>query len=303
MNYRTIGCVMGLMLLSGCGDVFSALFVTPTNEVSLWPGGAPGSEGKNGPEREYQRHEAATKDTPDVTFNVVTDINNPTITVFQPVKEKATGAAVIILPGGGHMFLSIDHEGYDVAKAFAERGVTGIVLKYRLARAEGSTYQVKVESLMDTQRAIRVVRAKAEEWEIDPKRVGVLGFSAGGELALLAATEFEHPVPGSKTLADSEDCRPDFVGLMYPGGLNDPASIVIPKNMPPTFICCTATDRPTISDNTAIFFERLREKNIPAELHIYGSGGHGWGVRETGRPVENWPDRFVAWMKDQGMIK
>lgn len=303
MAHRVIFALACLAILSGCQDVYDDLFVTPPTAISLWPGGAPGSEGKTAPERTYVRHEAATADTPDVSFNVVTDINDPTIEIFQPPEGKATGAAVIILPGGGHMFLSIDHEGYDVAKLFAARGITGIVLKYRLARATGSTYQVDKESLMDVQRAIRSVRGNAEAWGIDPKRVGLIGFSAGGELALLAATRYEHPVPTpSHNLVDSQDCRPDFVGLLYPGGLNDPDSVTIPKDMPPEFLCCTYTDRPTISRNLALFYLRLKAANVPAELHIYGSGGHGFGVRPTGRPVASWPDRFIDWMGDRGLL-
>jgi acetyl esterase/lipase len=302
MQSRLIMSLACLVLVMGCGDVYTTLFVTQPSYVELWPGGAPGSEGKTAPERTYDRHEAATADTPDVTFPVVTDINRPSIMPFLPAPGKATGAAVIILPGGGHMFLSINHEGYDVAKIMADHGIAAFVLKYRLARAPGSTYQVHVEGLMDTQRAIRIVRSDAEKWGIDPNRVGLIGFSAGGELALMAATEFNNPVPGSHTMADSLSCRPDFVALMYPGGLNNPDKVVIPKDMPPEFLCCTYTDRPTISRNLAAFYIRLKEAAIPAELHIYNSGGHGWGVRPTGKPVASWPDRFVDWMNDRGLL-
>jgi len=303
MAHRVIVPLALVALLSGCSDVYTDLFVTQPTAISLWPGGAPGSETKTAPERTYVRHEAATADTPDVSFNVVTDINDPSIEVFHPEEGKSTGAAVIILPGGGHQFLSIDHEGNDVAKLLASRGITGIVLKYRLAKADGSTYRVQVESLMDVQRAIRVVRGNAQAWSIDTKRVGLLGFSAGGELALLAATTYATPVPTpSKDLDAKLDCRPDFVGLLYPGGLSDPDSVEIPKDMPPAFLCCTLTDTKINPANVEKFYHRLQDKNIPAQLQIYPKGGHGFGVRPTGLPAASWPDRFIDWMRDRGML-
>jgi endo-1,4-beta-xylanase len=271
--------------------------------ITLWPNGAPGSEGQTSPETETIRHEPATADTPDVSFPVVSNIHNPSLTPFFPAKDKATGAAVIVLPGGGHMFLSIDHEGYDVAKYLADHGVAAFVLKYRLARAPNSTYKVEVHSLMDTQRAIRTLRARAAEWGIDPHRVGVLGFSAGGELCILAATQYDKPVAGSNDDIDKLDCKPDFQGLLYPGGLNSPDTVPVNKDTPPAFLACTYTDRPTISRNLASFYLDLKAAGVPAELHIYNSGGHGFGVRPTGRPVSTWADRFLDWMKDRGYLE
>ena len=292
-----------LAMLSACAShpVPVAISNAIPDSVLLFPNGAPGSQGQTAPERYFPRHEPATKDTPDVSFQVLTDINFPSITPFLPDRDKATGVAVIIAPGGGHQFLSIDHEGYDVARYLAKHGVAGFVLKYRLARAQNSPYKVDVHALMDAQRAIRVIRSRATEWGIDPHKVGILGFSAGGEVALLASTRYDKPVPSTNDDVSQIDCKPDFEALIYPGGLNQPTTVPVTKDTPPSFLCCTYTDRPAISANLASFYLILKSAGVPAELHIYGSGGHGWGVRPTTRPVGNWPDRFLDWLGDRGL--
>lgn len=233
---------------------------------------------------------------------MVSDVNFPSITPFLPPKDRATGVAVIIAPGGGHQFLAIDHEGYNVGRWLAAHGVAGFVLKYRLAKEKGSPYKVDVHELMDVQRTIRLVRSRATEWDVDPDKVGVMGFSAGGELAILASTRYEHPVAGSNDAVDAIDCRPDFMALLYPGGLNNPAAVKVNAQTPPAFLACSFTDRLTISENLAKFYLMLKEAGVPAELHIYNSGGHGFGVRPTTMPVGTWPDRFMDWLRDRGLI-
>ena len=153
--------------------------------VPLWPGGAPGHGAGNVKEKVVEQGKGPKHD------RRVSSIHDPSLTVFLPSQEKATGAAVVICPGGGHRVLAIDHEGYEVAQWLASQGVAGFVLKYRLANEEGSTYKVDVHALADVQRAVRLVRARANEWALDPGRVGLMGFSAGGELAILAGTKFD----------------------------------------------------------------------------------------------------------------
>jgi acetyl esterase/lipase len=257
--------------------------------VPLWPNGAPGSEGQTSKEVVTVRTE------PGLSFPVVSNIHNPSITVYLPEKKKATGAAVIILPGGAHRFLSIDHEGYDVAKWFSERGVASFVLKYRLARSEGSTYKVELHALQDAQRALRLVRSRASEWRIDPARVGIMGFSAGGEVASLASTNYD---AGNETAADPverQKSRPDFQILIYPGegkGLN------VAKDTPPTFLVCAYDDRPTMSEHLATLFIALKKAGVRAELHIYSNGGHGFGIRKGPHPIAEWPSRLQEWLAD-----
>jgi endo-1,4-beta-xylanase len=263
--------------------------------IPLWPGGAPGSEGQTAPEKVIIREE------PGISFPVVTNIHKPSITAFLPDKDIASGAAVIIAPGGGHQFLSIDHEGYGVARYLAEHGVAGFVLKYRLARAQGSPYKVDVHALMDAQRAIRLIRSRADEWGIDSHRVGILGFSAGGEVAVLAATRFGDPVKGSFDVVDQLDCRPDFFSLIYPGLPGD--GVKISKDVPEAFLACAYDDRPTMSTGLATLFINLKAAGVPAELHVYNSGGHGFGIRPGPLAAAGWPARFVEWMKDRGLLK
>src|SRR5439155_10963574 len=203
-------------------------------EVALWTNGAPGSEGMTA--KEMVEPANASHD-----YLKVWSIHNPSLTVFLPPKEKATGAAVIIGPGGAHQFLAIDIEGYNVAKYLNSVGVAGFVLKYRLAREQGSKYKVEVDALADALRAVRLVRHRAEEWRVDPTRVGIMGFSAGGELAALASTRFDS---GNKEASDPIDLlssRPDFQVLIYPGGRAN--TLTITKETPRTFLLCADNDK------------------------------------------------------------
>ena len=209
-------------------------------EIPLWPGGAPGSEGKADQEI-IQRGTNGERS--------VYRIHNPSITAYLPAKDKANGAAVIVIPGGGHRVLAIDHEGYNVAQWLSERGTTAFVLKYRLARETNSTYQVEVHALADTQRAIRLVRSRAQEWGIDPARVGVMGFSAGGELAAFASMRFDNGVEGTTDAVDRQNSRPAFQALIYPGSSR---KIEPGKESPPAFLACAYNDRQDIAEGLEI---------------------------------------------------
>ena len=264
--------------------------------ILLWPNGAPGSEArKDEPEHVDRRQE------PDIVFPIVSNIHRPSLTPFLPTRETATGAAVIIAPGGGHMFLTIDREGYDLARWLAERGIAAFVLKYRLARdrAGGSTYRVEVEALADAQRAIRLVRSRAAEWAVDPTRVGIMGFSAGGQIAALAATRFDAGSATATDPVDRESSRPNFQALIYPG--TPQGALAFSKETPPAFLLCAADDN--LAGPLAQCFLDMKAAGVPAELHIYQRGGHGFGVRERPLPVTAWPVRFVQWLGDLGLLK
>jgi len=261
-------------------------------EIPLWPDGAPGSEGKT--DKEVVQRAASGERS-------VFSVHHPSISPYLPPQARATGAAVIVIPGGGHRVLAIDHEGYNVAQWLSERGIAAFVLKYRLARETNSAYQVEVHALADTQRAIRLVRSRAQEWGIDPARVGVMGFSAGGELAAFASMRFENGVEGAADAVDRQNSRPAFQALIYPGSSR---KIEPTKDSPPAFLACAYNDRPDIAEGLAEVYLRFKRAGVTAELHIYGSGGHGFGVRASNRkPVATWLARFEEWLGDNGFLQ
>ncbi len=259
--------------------------------IPLWPNGAPGSEGLTSKEVVEEVRPGDHR---------VSNIHNPSLTVYLPAKDKATGAAIIVIPGGGHRFLTIENEGYNVAAWLSNAGIAGFVLKHRLAHAEGSTYKVEVHSLQDTQRAIRLVRSRATEWGLDPARVGVLGFSAGGELAALASTRYDNGLADSADPIERQPSRPGFQVLLYPG---IPRDMNITKDTPPAFLGCAYDDRPSISEGLATLYLALKKAGVPAELHIYNRGGHGFGIRNRPMPVSSWPMRLQEWMDDRGLLR
>ncbi len=231
--------------------------------------------------------------------HVVSGVHAPSLTVYLPAPGSATGAGVIVCPGGGHRELWVDHEGHAVAQWLAAHGVAAFVLKYRLAREAGSTYRVEVEALADAQRALRLVHARAAEWQVDPARVGIMGFSAGGELAALAAAHGDDGLPGATDAVDRADSRAAFQGLIYPGNTK---SIQPAKDAPPAFLACGYDDRPDISQGLAEVYLRFKQAGVPAELHIYTGVGHGFGLRPTTQPVGTWPERFREWLAGRGLL-
>jgi len=277
--------------------MFACLFLTGISasaqqqEILLWPKGAPGSEGKTGEEK----LRIVEGD------HVISNIHHPSITTYFPAKEKATGAAVIIAPGGGHRELWITHEGYNEAKWLSDRGVAAFVLKYRLANDTLSTYTIDKDELADIQRAIRLVRSRAKEWGVDTARIGVMGFSAGGEVAALAAMRFDQGNAAAPDAIDRESSRPAFQALIYPGNLG---RFEVANNAPPVFLVGGYADRNDIAIGVAEVYIKYKKANIPAELHIYSNAGHGFGMRDrnTGA-VAGWIDRFYDWMKDRGFMK
>lgn len=258
----------------------------------LWPGGAPGSEGKP--------VGAPNIRTTPGGDQVISNIHSPAITVYLPPKEKATGAAVVIAPGGGHRELWSTHEGHNEAKWLAERGVAAFVLYYRLAREKESTYSVEGHALPDTQRAVRLIRSRASEWGVNPARVGVMGFSAGGELAALISYRNDSGVPGAPDPVDRHPSRPDFYALIYPAIPRDMEPF---KDMAPAFLACGENDRTNISQGLPELYLKIRKAGASAELHVYAGVGHGFGMRPTLKgPVSGWIERFHEWMGAKGFL-
>lgn len=287
---------MKLYLLAGTLPVFlllsSMAVIAQPKEIPLWQGAAPGSEGKSGLEKIRIAEQGD---------HVISNIHIPSITPYIPSKEKATHAAVIIAPGGGHRELWIDHEGYNPAKWFAEKGIAAFVVKYRLARDTNSTYTIDKEALADIQRAIRLVRSRAKEWNIDTGRIGVMGFSAGGEIAALSAMRFDYGNENANDAIDRQSSRPSFQALIYPG---NSARFEAVKNAPAVFLVGGYADRSDIAIGMAEVYMKYKKASIPAELHMYANAGHGFGMRErNGGAVAGWPARFEEWLADQGFLK
>lgn len=274
---------------------FGAQITPPTDRpiIPLWPAGAPGSE--------------ARKDEPEkVVGSNVSNIHQPTLTVYLPAKAVATGCAIIVAPGGGHSQLAIEHEGYNVGQWLADHGIAAFVLKYRLAKdnanpaGKDQPYTIERDALGDGQRAIRYVRSRATEWGINPASVGIIGFSAGGEVAALAAMRPEAGKADAADPIDRQSARPDFQGLIYPG---KSGQIIPEKGAPPVFLACGYGDRQDISEGLAEVYLRFKRAGVPAELHVFAGAGHGFGVRATNKsPSGAWPDRFREWLVDRKFI-
>jgi acetyl esterase/lipase len=283
-------------LLAGACAAAIAMAMTPPlvghahaagqHEVRLlWPDGAPGSPVSFSPEK--------TRLT-DAGEHIVSNVHAPSLTVYLPLHGKRTGISVVVIPGGGHRELWMDHEGYRVAEFLAEHGIAAFVLKYRLAHEPGSTYTVEKHALADVQRALRLVRSQSAQWQLDPRRVGVMGFSAGGELAALAASRYDSGAPDSNDGVERQSSRPSFQALLYPA---IPRDLNFSPHTPPAFLLGGAEDQPAISQGLAEFYLALRRAGGHAELHIYEGVGHGFGLRaaNTG-PVAAWPQRFLEWL-------
>ncbi|MEO7145203.1 MAG: alpha/beta hydrolase [Bryobacteraceae bacterium] len=280
--------ICGVLLFS-----VAALAVDRGEEIRLWTNGAPGSEGETAPEV-FQ-----ASDNPKLPKRF-TVVHYPSIYVFLPPKATANGMAVVVAPGGGHSQLVIDKEGWDIADWLNKNGIAAFVLKYRLARAKGSHYTVVGDALPDAARAMRTVRSRAAEWGVDPARIGVMGFSAGGEVAALMETRFDPGNPAANDPIDRLSSRPDFAVVVYPGFR--PGSITVPKDAPPTFLVCADDDRSHVVTTVNLYLD-LEKQGVSSEMHIYASGGHGFGMKASGLPVATWPDRLKAWMVDKKLMQ
>ena len=258
--------------------------------IPLWPAGAPGSEGKTAPEKVRLT---------ELGEHIVSSVHHPSITPYIPTAATATGAAVIVIPGGGHRELWMDHEGYRVGRWLADHGIAAFVVKYRLAREEGSTYTVAGTSLADVQRAIRLVRSRASTWGVDPNRIGVMGFSAGGELAALAGTRYDNGMQSAVDPVDREGSKPAFMGLVYP---SIPSDLSLTKDTPPAFLLCGEQDS-AIAEGVPELYRAIRRAGGSAEMHILTGVGHGFGIRDNNPPaVASWPAVFYDWLGARGML-
>ncbi len=298
-SYRTIHvCVFILITLTGIAPDAKAESMRKVEP--LWADRAPGAKGS-------------------------TDGDKPSLTIYMPAKEKATGAAVVICPGGGYGHLAMDHEGHQIARWLNSFGVAGFILQYRHSKS-GAGYGHPAP-LQDAQRAVKTVRARAKEWKVDPGRIGILGFSAGGHLASSAGTHFQNRYSDAKDSIDKVSCRPDFMVLIYPvisftewcthkgsrrNLLGDDPERELIENLsnerqvtsqtPPTFLVHGNDDKGVPSENSIFFYLALRKAKVPAEMHIYENGRHGFGLGKQHGAVSSWPVRCTEWMRGRGLL-
>ncbi len=279
--------------------------------VELWPGNAPGESGSPGPERvrlspKLDRQQVEVVEQ----TRLVTDVSKPTLTIYRPAKEKDTGTAMIICPGGGYWDLYWQLEGEEVAAWLNSIGVTGIILKYRVPRhPDEPKGEPARRPLQDAQRAVSLVRSKASEWRLNPQQIGMIGFSAGGHLAIATATGFEKRTYEPGDGIDKISCRPDFAILAYPGYLKAKGKDElapgwrVPAGTPPVFLAHGGEDIISPPENSVHMYLALRKAGVPAELHIYAASAHDFGIRTNDHPCSAWTESCANWLRHQGFLK
>jgi acetyl esterase/lipase len=293
------GLILGIVTgLAARGDADDA---PAPQVVELWPSAPPG---ENGPIDE----EKTTK-LSDGRTTGLTNVSKPTITVYRPEPGRAHGLAIVVCPGGGYNLLAWDHEGEQVAAWLKDLGVTAVLLKYRVPRRPGTPRnEPPRQALMDAQRAVALTRSRASEWGIDPNRIGILGFSAGGHLAAWASTNADKLAYDPVDDADKAGSRPDFAVVIYPGGIVKRGTgefapeIRVDETTPPMFIAMS-NDDPVGPENAVQLYQALARAKVPVELHIYATGGHGYGMRKSDNPASSWPRRCEEWLRNRGLLQ
>lgn len=279
--------------------------MTGGETLALWPGAVPGEKGDIGAEKDTSAPNP--KETGDKYVIRLGNVSRPTLTVYRPAKDKDTGAAVVVCPGGGYSILAFDLEGSDICRWLNSVGVTACLLKYRVPRR--ADLEKHTAPLQDAQRALSMVRHHAGKWKIDPARVGILGFSAGGHLAVMASTAYQTRTYPNIDAIDTENCRPDFAVLIYPAYLTSDKDLTrlapeinVTGKTSPAFIAQTEDD-PVHVENALVYAQALKNAHVPVELHVYPTGGHGYGLRPSPNGIANWPRLATEWLQAQGWLK
>jgi len=278
-------------------------------QLPIWPGAVPDSRPVKGPETVTTTGKESLVAGKPVVW--VENVSRPTMTVYAPT-GKNTGAAVVVFPGGGYEGLAIDLEGTEVCDWLTSKGVTCVLLKYRVPAPRSSpywgAYPQSPIALEDAQRAVGLVRFHAAEWHIDPHKIGVLGFSAGGHLVAAMSTHFEHRLYPAVDAADKESCRPDFAVAIYPGHLwiDDKKfelnpNVPVSGKTPPTFLLQDEDDHVDNVNDSLVYYIALKKAGVPVEMHLYAQGGHAFGLRRTKFPVTKWPQLVETWLGTIGM--
>jgi acetyl esterase/lipase len=305
---------MGLCLLAACGSAHAKTVVwqptTGHTQIPIWPGAAPDAQALPGSEY-AQTGSGLIAGKPVVG---VTNVSQPTMTIYAP-KGENTGAVVVVFPGGGFQILAMDLEGTEACDWLTSRGITCVLLKYRVPSVpyrwrcdcRPHNLELSVPALQDAQRTLRLVRFHAAEWHIDPHKVGVLGFSAGGYLVAEASTNFKRRLYAPIDAADKESSRPDFAVAVYPGHLATEANTLNPnvpvsRETPPTFLVQAEDDNVDGVQQALVYYAALKKAEVPVEMHLYAQGGHAFGLRRTSLPITGWPSLVEAWLQTIGMV-
>lgn len=280
-------------------------------QMPLWPEKVPDAQAMPGPETEALRTDHLVAGRP---WMAVTNVSRPTLTVYAPT-VKNTGAAVVVFPGGGFQVLAIDLEGTEICDWLTPRGITCVLLKYRVPstpydwrrKTYPDDFALSLPSLQDAQRAIRLVRFHAAQWHVDPHRVGVIGFSAGGFLVAETSTDFRRQLYQPVDAADRQSDRPDFAMAIYPGhiALDDGRlnpNLAVSSETPPTFLVQAEDDYTDGVRQSLVYYAALAKAGVPAELHLYAHGGHAFGLRRTNRSITHWTDLADTWMQTIGVL-
>lgn len=306
-----------ICVLLGCGVVNAQTHVWQPSaghaQIPIWPGAAPDARPVPGPEALTSDPKFLIAGKP---VQGVTNVTRPTMTVYSP-EAKNTGVAVVVFPGGGFQELAIDLEGTEVCDWLTLKGITCVLLKYRVPSLPYDWHcdcrphnrMISTQSLEDAQRTMGLVRLHAAEWHVDPHKIGVLGFSAGGYLVAEISTNFERRLYAPVDAADKESCRPDFAVPVYPGhlwvdgkGYKLNPNVRVTRQTPPTFLVQAEDDNVDGVNQVLTYFIALKDAGVPAEMHIYAHGGHGFGLRRTSLPITEWPGLVEVWLHTIGMI-
>ena len=276
-------------------------------QLPLWPGSVPDARRAVVPAESVsvvRDHLVANRE-----WTYVSNVSRPTLTVYAPDGTN-TGAAVVVFPGGGYNILAIDLEGTEACDWLTSKGITCILLKYRVPCAKTGPYRDCLAALQDTQRALGIVRLHAAEWHVDPHRIGVLGFSAGGHMVAAISTHWSKRLYPHVDAADTLSCRPDFAIALYPGHIAVPErrfaqnpDIKVTSRTPPTFIVQAEDDPVDPVENSIVYHAALRKAGVPVELHLYAKGGHAFGLRRTSAPITAWPDLAERWLATIGILQ
>jgi acetyl esterase/lipase len=272
-------------------------------QIPIWPGAVPDAQPVPGPE--YVTNMMSPSGVP---WIAVCNVSQPTMTVYSP-KATNTGVAVVVFPGGGYNCLAIDLEGTEICDWLKFRGITAVLLKYRVPLKKVGPYAESPLALEDAQRTLGLVRFHAAGWHIDPHKIGVIGFSAGGHMVTATSTHFDQRLYPAVDAADRESCRPDFAIALYPGHLwKDDGNfslnpnVPVSTNTPPTFLVQAENDPVDNVNNSLVYYLALKKAGVPVEMHLYAQGGHAFGLRRTKFPITGWPKLAETWLRTIGMI-